>query len=109
MARDDRRPRGDEHFARARPHLLARGERHGMAKLTTRQVAAIRSRYARANVTMTELAADYDCSQSLVNKIIHCQIWRHVAVGDRGLGPAKYSTVSRGGPLVTMRPYLDDL
>lgn len=82
--------RGDDHYARQRPELLARGERHGMhvhpesrlygekapaVKLTLEQVRAIRRAYSQGNVTKLGLARQYNISRRAIQKIISGENW----------------------------------
>lgn len=50
------------------------GERHGMAKLTTAQVLAIRN----DRRLLREISADYGISKSLVSQVRNRQIWTHI-------------------------------
>jgi len=65
-------------MARTRPETLARGERHGAAKLTEEQVRAIRSTYA-AGSTQKQLCATFRISQGVVSAIINRKLWKTVA------------------------------
>jgi hypothetical protein len=61
------------------PHLRARGERHGRAKLTDDAVREIRARYAAGGVTQRELAAAHGVDQQVIWAIIHRRRWAHVS------------------------------
>ena len=53
-----------------------RGERHGMAKLTFRQVRWMRAR--RGQFTYDELAEFYDVSKATISRVMNRNGWRHV-------------------------------
>lgn len=53
------------------------GERNPIAKLTEADVVAMRTRRA-AGSRVTDLAADYDVSDSLVSQICTGRLWRHL-------------------------------
>lgn len=82
------RPRGDAHWSRRhpemvphikrRPETVLRGEAHGRAKLTERDVLAIRARRARGE-TLVSIAADYGVSHVRISMIALRKTWRHVA------------------------------
>jgi len=55
-----------------------RGERHGRAKLTERDVHAIRARYASGDVTQEALAAEYGVTHVLIGKIVRHKLWTHI-------------------------------
>lgn len=55
----------------------ARGERNGHAKLTERDVLAIRER-AAAGTTGKALAEEYKVSPGLINGIVNGRRWQHV-------------------------------
>ncbi len=57
--------------------LKARGQQHGMSKLTDAQVHAIRIRADRGELGK-QLASELGLSTSLISQIIRGQIWRHV-------------------------------
>jgi hypothetical protein len=67
-------PSGDAHWTRKRPERLARGERHGSAKLTADQVREIRERYA-SGVPQKHLVNDYSVSKSQISKILLGRSW----------------------------------
>lgn len=56
----------------------ADGERHPMAKLTTRAVWAIRSGYAAGGVSMSQLAATHGVGIRTIHAVVHCQRWKDV-------------------------------
>lgn len=61
-----------------RPHELARGERHGLARLTEEQVIAIRERHATGSVSVYRLAKDYGVAQCTITNIVRRKTWTHV-------------------------------
>lgn len=69
---------GDDHPLRKNPALAARGESHGGAKLTARQVQAIRRAYSRGGVTQEALARQYHISRPNVSGIVNRRLWRHL-------------------------------
>lgn len=60
----------------ARHGTMLYGTRHKLAKLTKRDVRAIRRKAGK--VTQVELAAQYGVSQTLIFDVIHRVAWRHV-------------------------------
>jgi hypothetical protein len=62
----------------ARPYQLARGERHGNARLTDEQVAEMRER-AAAGETAYRLAKDFGVTKRTATQIIRRITWTHVA------------------------------
>lgn len=85
--------RGDRHYSRTRPELLARGDRNGsrrhpekrprgsdnaLAKLSEADVRRIRETYALGGVTQKSLALSYGIGQARVSEIIRRVAWGHV-------------------------------
>ena len=66
---------GDHHWSKSMPERRARGERHGLAKLTPDAVRAIRAdpRFQRV------IAADHGVSQRAIWSIKAGKTWGHVA------------------------------
>jgi hypothetical protein len=56
----------------------ARGERHGIAKVTAEVVRAIRSEYAAGGVSQSALAKKHGLGQMQVSRIIRRERWAHV-------------------------------
>ena len=54
------------------------GERHPLAKLTTKIVWAIRSAYASGGVSMSKLARQYGVGIRTIHAVIHNQRWKEV-------------------------------
>jgi hypothetical protein len=71
-----RHPRGDEHPARRHPERLARGERHGVSKLTESSVVGILT----SPLSAKELAKIHNVSTSLIYMIRKRQVWSHVVL-----------------------------
>lgn len=55
-----------------------RGQRHGRAKLSERDVLAIRARYSAGDATQEGLAAEYGVSHVAIGFIIRRKTWRHI-------------------------------
>lgn len=68
--------RGDGHYARQRPELLPRGERHGMAKITAGDVSEMRRLFALGGRTKKSIAEDYGISQSHIGRILNRTCWK---------------------------------
>jgi hypothetical protein len=90
-----RMPRGDKNGARLHPEKLARGnkngarlypdrlippkgERNGMAKLSSEDVQEIKIKYLPGKISYRELAESYGVSRSAISKIIIGKSWRHL-------------------------------
>jgi len=65
------RPHGDNHYARLRPELVLRGEKHGMSKLTQEQADEIR----KSKQSRDELCMQYGVSKSTVARIKRGEAW----------------------------------
>lgn len=74
----DRILRGDDHPFRQNPSMHARGERTGDAKLTSEIVSEIRRRYVRRKVTAEMLAAEYGVHPSTIRRVLKGKYWSHV-------------------------------
>lgn len=66
----DRHPSGDDHGFRLHPEAVARGERHGCAKLTDQDVRDIRANYLLCRVTQTELGKRFGVSHAQIGFIV---------------------------------------
>lgn len=66
---------GDRHWSKAMPERRAKGEGHGLAKLTEADVRNIRNDAREQR----EIAADYGVSQRTIWAVKAGQTWRHVA------------------------------
>lgn len=60
-----------------RVHYQARGERHGMSKLSECAVRSIRED-RKSGVPIRQVAARYHVSISVVSDITHGKLWAHV-------------------------------
>lgn len=72
-----RTARGATHFSATHPELCARGEGHGMAKLTEANVIAIKSAPAYFGV-QSQLARQFGISQQQISDIRNGKSWRHI-------------------------------
>ncbi len=70
--------KGDNHHARLRPELLARGERQHLAKLTAESVREIRGLYADG-ASKEQLAARFGVTRQSIGSVVARQTWKHVA------------------------------
>jgi hypothetical protein len=69
---------GERSAARMYPERLARGERHGQARLTTPAVREIRVSYAEGRTTYAQLAQRYGVSVGAIGDIVRRRNWQHV-------------------------------
>jgi hypothetical protein len=84
--RPDRAPRGDRNGSRTHPENLRRGETHPRARLTEAGVTELR-RLSGEGWRQVDLAARYGVTQGVVSKIVRGAIWRHSFPGaDRAGG-----------------------
>jgi len=67
-------PCGESHHSKRMPHVVAKGEGHGMAKLTADDVLAIRASSERHVI----IARQFGLSQTTVGEIIKRKTWRHL-------------------------------
>jgi hypothetical protein len=70
--------RGDAHWSRQRPELVARGTLAGRAKLTDVLVTEIRARYAAGGISQLRLAVEFDVSQRAIYCIVQRKTWTHL-------------------------------
>lgn len=62
-----------------RRHATAsQGEKNGSAKLTAVQVTEIRERYARREVTQSDLSQQYGVAVKRIRQIIKREAWKHI-------------------------------
>jgi hypothetical protein len=73
-----RQARGRLHGFALHPERIARGERASKAKLSAKDVRAIRERYTAGGVTIRALGAQYGISHTSVRYIIVRKNWRHI-------------------------------
>lgn len=69
----------ENHLHRCRILGKGRGESHGRAKLTEKQVVEIRDRYKAGGVTKTELAKTHNVDRTSIRDLISRKTWHHVA------------------------------
>lgn len=80
-----RRPRGfkrpngtgDKHWMRRHPDRIARGGRHGCAKLNDQSVAIIKKRLSLGE-THRSLAAEFGVTRSAIGLIARGKHWKHI-------------------------------
>lgn len=65
-------------FYHLHPDKHAKGENHGSAKLTEKQVLEIRQKYSTGNYTQKELAEHYGVFNTLISRITLRKIWKHI-------------------------------
>lgn len=70
--------RGDRNPSRLHPERLARGENHGEAKLTERQVQTIRRLYQSGGVLMRDLGAMFGVTRAAIGYIVNRKTWTHI-------------------------------
>lgn len=69
--------KGDRHGSRTQPDRVARGVRHGMAKVDESSVREIR-RLVAAGAPQREAGGRFGLSQRAVSRIVHRETWGHV-------------------------------
>lgn len=98
-------PSGARHGSRTRPESRTRGERSGLAKVTTEQVLAMRAAYAAGSVTQGELGEQYGITRKAVSMIVRGKNWAHLpaAAGTRTIARSNQARSSRqnGGVKLT--------
>jgi hypothetical protein len=67
----ERAAHGERNGARRHPERLQRGEGHVAAKLSNKDAAKIKGRYASGGVSQRSLAAEYGITQRAVWDVIH--------------------------------------
>lgn len=70
--------RGESHYSRLCPEKLARGESHGMRRLTCSQVIEIRSRFSQGMRNFEEIGRLYGISGTHARRIVERQNWKHL-------------------------------
>ncbi len=70
---------GDRNGARTHPETRARGDRHGCAKLTAREVFEIRQVYAEGSVSRQHLAERFGVSRGTIGHIVTGHTWKMYA------------------------------
>jgi hypothetical protein len=71
-------PKGERSGVRLHPETVAKGENHGCAKLTDKQVLQIRSLHSRHTKSCSELAKDYQVSPDTIRLIVSKKTWKHL-------------------------------
>ena len=69
---------GESHWMHKRPDQIQRGEQHARAKLTTRDVLAIREKAASGQYTRRAIGLEFGVSRKTVDDIVTRQSWQHV-------------------------------
>lgn len=68
--------RGDNNRDAVSKGRQARGERHGIARLTAEKARTIRTRYAAGEGSMHDLAVEYGVTDVSVFNVVHRRTWR---------------------------------
>ena len=79
--RKGRQARGEAHYARTSPEKLARGDRHGLVKLSDAQVREIRDQFTGARGQIIGFARSYGVSRDLIHKVVHNKARKSVSPG----------------------------
>lgn len=74
----ERMARGDKNGSRLHPEKLKRGEDHPNAAFTTSQIQEIRSRYAKGDISQTQLAREFNTTQAAIHLIVRRKLWKHI-------------------------------
>lgn len=74
----ENRPFGIRNGAATKPHMIRRGEQHGMAVLTPAEVLEIRALYADGNVGQCVLARRFGVGQGAISRIVLRKSWAHL-------------------------------
>lgn len=78
MVRKGRQAQGSSHISRVHPERMPRGERHGQARLSEREVLAIRAQFAAGGVNYKQLANLFRVSDQQVARIVRRKCWSHI-------------------------------
>lgn len=70
----ERYPKGDSHYSRTNPEKLARGEHHGMSKLTVEKVKFIRANYREIGIR--NLTKMFDVTKSAIWAVYTNKTWK---------------------------------
>lgn len=57
----------------------AKGEKHGMSRLTADQVMSIRRAYEAGDISLTTLATQHNVSIAHIHRIVTRQSWKHIS------------------------------
>jgi hypothetical protein len=71
----ERVSRGNEHYARRRPELLARGEKNGQAKVTAEEVFHMRFLFVQGGRTMISIGRQFGIGSSQISRILRNEAW----------------------------------
>jgi len=77
-------PKGERWRTVARTSSQARGERHGMAKITERAVRSIIAEFKTRKFTMKQIGGKYGISRSMVANIVKGANWKHLQEANNG-------------------------
>jgi hypothetical protein len=69
--------KGHTHGSRTQPDLVARGDSHYMARLTSADVLRIRAAHA-SGMLQVQLAAAYRVTQSTISDVVLRRTWKHL-------------------------------
>jgi len=84
--------RGDKHWTRQKPEKTLKGSRHGGAVLNEGLVVEICCRYQSEEITIKDLAREYNVSKTTLGRIVRGVSWKHV---NAPRSPANHSSGSR--------------
>lgn len=87
---------GDKNGTRTKPESKALGEQNGLSKLNAAVIVHMRERFA-AGDTCAALAKQFEVAGSLVARIIHGKLWKHVG------GPIHPGRISKAPPTLLRR------
>ena len=79
MVSKGRQAIGDSHGARVHPECLARGSRHGTAKLRQYEIPVIRILLS-SGISMMDVANNFGVSERAVHLLKHGATWKHVPI-----------------------------
>lgn len=68
----------NDRHARDVLHMARLGEKHGMSKLTAKQVKQIRKLYASQRYTLASLGQRYNVTLHAIWRIVHRKTWKHI-------------------------------
>lgn len=74
----EKRGYGLRNGAYTKPGQVRKGDLHGMSKLTSEDVLAIREIFSKKNTTTFKLAEDYKVSVSTIRNILSRRNWKHI-------------------------------
>ena len=68
----------ENHADKIRHGTSGKGEQNSMAKLTEKDVLAIRAKYKKGVYGYIRIAKEYDVLSGTIQKIINREIWKHI-------------------------------